>query len=945
MLIEAGAAVEARDDQQETPLHIAAQEGSSEVCRVLIEAGAAVEAQTARQIFFLEIFTQISKQFGQAERRTNCPLLLPMIKTCLLLSAFASAAASSPLPAFDAIDQLKLFFDVASPSSSRLEAGVKLGNYYDFSHLDGSHVDRTDDYDFGRFFRALPPAQNAGEQSSSIVIPDGTVIVIPDGSFQNTLDGSFQTSFDAATQQLEVADSQWNSAPTDTEDIGPVIQPSFVDPDNTWTDYGDKAAVRPPFNHLVDDDKDMTAALASIKAHVFAHTIITEDGEFQQPTSRPPYSYEGSYTPIIDDDSSLDLRSDVLGSKATPDRHAATPADTEDIRPVIELLDSAGNPWTDNTYEDTDTALRIQLMSALHHLVDDDKDTTAGLASINTPTSEDMTVFAPTHIGAMIEGEGGDGAMIEGEDGEFQQPTSPPPYSYEGSYTPIVVHAHLGSEATPDRHAATPCPINFRSPLWPRPWGLAGIELLDSTGSFETDPSGDDDATTSKPVDESPSNEDRISFLGGLDDAAQARYDESIDTLDDDGNRYPGPDVLEATPAQQAYRYVPRRGSDVSGNPFFADEPFDEDDFSTAHPIDEPPSDEGYLLDDDYVWDDLDDPRIWDDDDRAWTWTTAVYLGGRATWLDRPLDEPLDDNQDSAGGDAYLEPTDSFDLDEALDDDAIWDDAGAPYTDDDNQDNAGWDPYLEPTDSFDLDEPLDDDAIWDDAGAPYTDDESTGTFDDYDDDDDTSTSTFVNPAGYSSHFFDLDEPQAGPTDSLGDRSPATLAKLLQPLDDVTGRWYLRHNPSAAQGAWQGQGGHSPEVMATDNGVIQTPDKAIEAMVKQSSKQLQDRSTDDGVIQTPDKAIEAMAKQRLKQLDDRSQNVPADPISDQALLAEGEFPFESSIRSPDSTFQAKDWLAPEIPKALVGSFSHALGLPKELSITSTKTTSPTLSPPI
>jgi hypothetical protein len=109
---------------------------------------------------------------------------------------------------------------------------------------------------------------------------------------------------------------------------------------------------------------------------------------------------------------------------------------------------------------------------------------------------------------------------------------------------------------------------------------------------------------------------------------------------------------------------------------------------------------------------------------------------------------------------------------------------------------------------------------------------------------------------------------------------------------MTGRWYLdpsKENPFAAQGAWQGQGGRSPEIMATDNGVVQIPD----------------------------------------QLNDRSQNVPADPISDQALLAEGEFPFESSIRSPDGTFQAKDWLAPDMQEALVDSFSQALGLPREL----------------
>jgi ankyrin repeat protein len=49
MLMEAGAAVDAKTDQQATPLHLAAKLGHAEVCRMLMEAGAAVDAKTDKQ--------------------------------------------------------------------------------------------------------------------------------------------------------------------------------------------------------------------------------------------------------------------------------------------------------------------------------------------------------------------------------------------------------------------------------------------------------------------------------------------------------------------------------------------------------------------------------------------------------------------------------------------------------------------------------------------------------------------------------------------------------------------------------------------------------------------------------------------------------------------------------------------------------------------------------
>jgi hypothetical protein len=58
-----GAAVEAQNAQQTTPLHLAAQKGHAEVCRVLMEAGAAVGAQAAQQYTPLHV----SAQYGHAE--------------------------------------------------------------------------------------------------------------------------------------------------------------------------------------------------------------------------------------------------------------------------------------------------------------------------------------------------------------------------------------------------------------------------------------------------------------------------------------------------------------------------------------------------------------------------------------------------------------------------------------------------------------------------------------------------------------------------------------------------------------------------------------------------------------------------------------------------------------------------------------------------------------
>jgi ankyrin repeat protein len=49
MLIEAGAAIEARNDRQFTPLHLAAEKGDVEVCRILMKARAAVNARDDRQ--------------------------------------------------------------------------------------------------------------------------------------------------------------------------------------------------------------------------------------------------------------------------------------------------------------------------------------------------------------------------------------------------------------------------------------------------------------------------------------------------------------------------------------------------------------------------------------------------------------------------------------------------------------------------------------------------------------------------------------------------------------------------------------------------------------------------------------------------------------------------------------------------------------------------------
>jgi ankyrin repeat protein len=49
MLIEAGAAVEARNARQFTPLHDAALKGHAEACRALVKAGAAVKARNAQQ--------------------------------------------------------------------------------------------------------------------------------------------------------------------------------------------------------------------------------------------------------------------------------------------------------------------------------------------------------------------------------------------------------------------------------------------------------------------------------------------------------------------------------------------------------------------------------------------------------------------------------------------------------------------------------------------------------------------------------------------------------------------------------------------------------------------------------------------------------------------------------------------------------------------------------
>jgi hypothetical protein len=63
MLMEAGAAVEARTFRQFTPLHIVALKGHAKACRVLIKAGAAVGAQNDRQFTPLHIAAQL----GQAE--------------------------------------------------------------------------------------------------------------------------------------------------------------------------------------------------------------------------------------------------------------------------------------------------------------------------------------------------------------------------------------------------------------------------------------------------------------------------------------------------------------------------------------------------------------------------------------------------------------------------------------------------------------------------------------------------------------------------------------------------------------------------------------------------------------------------------------------------------------------------------------------------------------